>query len=224
MCKTCIQIFFNDLDFQVVVLRIMVIRSFDVNATGGIRKNSWVFTFKCQQSKWTVEFKMIFLFRILILFILVHCVWMQISNGLEFQIKINNISDTNFVLFHFIYFRCIFSSGNPQFCLSNDVNDGVCSVIENFFAFGPFQQVVDLIAGSLTAFTNILQVQEVLLYITQSFGQNPLNTTDYESISKSFNLIIFHPWVDILWECHWSHSYFYSMHLSFIKSYKLTIN
>lgn len=127
---------------------------------------------------------MIFLFRVLIVFILVHCVQMQTSNGLKFLVDKVSVS--------IIHFRCFFL-GNPQFCLSDDVNDGVCSVIENFFAFGPFQQVVELIAGSLTAFTNILQVQEVLLYITQSFGQNPLNTTDFESISKSFNLIIFHP-------------------------------
>lgn len=78
------------------------------------------------------------------------------------------------------------------------MNSGVCSAIENFFGFTPFQQAVNLLAGALTAFTNILQIQEILLYVTQSFGQNPLDTTDYESMSKSFNLILFHPWVNKL--------------------------
>lgn len=77
--------------------------------------------------------------------------------------------------------------------MSQDVNDGACQVIENFFGFMPFQQAVNFLASSLTAFTTIAQIQELVDYITQSFGPNPLNTTDYESMSKSFNLIIFQP-------------------------------
>lgn len=84
-------------------------------------------------------------------------------------------------------------AGPPQFCRSDDLSDDVCSAIENFFAFMPFQQIVDILASALTDYTHILQIQEILNYVTHSFGPNPLNSTNYESISKSFNLIIFHP-------------------------------
>lgn len=57
----------------------------------------------------------------------------------------------------------------------------------------PFQQVVDTLANSLTGFTSLIQIQEIVEYVTQSFGPNPLNATDYESISESFNFIIFQP-------------------------------
>lgn len=90
-------------------------------------------------------------------------------------------------------FFFVFASGGPPFCLNQDMNSAICGVIENFFAFPPFQQAADLLASSLTGFTTFIQVQEIVEYITQSFGPNPLNTTNYESISRSFNLIIFEP-------------------------------
>lgn len=92
------------------------------------------------------------------------------------------------------YVLCYFCSlGGPPFCLNQDVNSVVCGIIENFFAYPPFQQAADLLASSLTGFTTIIQIQEILDYITQSFGPNPLNSTNYESMSHSFNLVIFEP-------------------------------
>lgn len=93
---------------------------------------------------------------------------------------------------------CALLLGNPPFCLNQDANGGVCQLVENFFGFMPFQQVVDILASSLTGFTSFIQIQEIIEYVTQSFEPNPLNTTDYESMSKSFNLIIFQPWVNAL--------------------------
>lgn len=91
----------------------------------------------------------------------------------------------------------MFVLGSSPFCLSQDANSEVCQLVENFFGFMPFQQVVNILAGSLTVFTTNIQIQEILDYITQSFGPNPFNITDYESMSKSFNLIIFQPWVKL---------------------------
>lgn len=102
-----------------------------------------------------------------------------------------------FCLVQSAHLTVVFFTGGPPFCLNQDVNGGVCGIIENFFAFPPFQQAVDLLASSLTGFTTIIQIQEVLDYVTQSFGPNPLNTTDYESMSHSFNLFLFQPWVSI---------------------------
>lgn len=102
----------------------------------------------------------------------------------ETKVKRKNLLFKN----SFVYF-----SGGPPFCLNQDMNSGACEVIENFFAYPPFQQAVDVLASSLTGFTTIIQVQEILDYVTHSFGPNPLNTTDFESMSQSFNLVIFEP-------------------------------
>lgn len=105
------------------------------------------------------------------------------------RVILNNISDS----VHF--------AGGPPFCLNQDVNGAVCGVIENFFAYPPFQQAVDVLASSLTEFTTIIQVQEILDYVTHSFGPNPLNITNFKSMSRSFNLIIFEPWVcELVWK------------------------